>query len=293
MVSVFSGLDKNIFQKSCKSLALTALVSLSIGLAFAPTPSSAQTVGPGCDPKVMRAMQLKGWMEAQREIMISQATIAKPDSVFALSCFDKFYDGYKGTLAFFDDRPGKNGKKYADTTIKTNIDSFVSAAFSGQRLGGGHYSGGDYNTKLDTCGAMMSLWKVSRCSNLELPSKHLDTLQDIRSYDRGEFPTTCALANGFGSAGSPATPLGTFYGSKKENFVLGDDTSGAAFDDMNLFSNVTAPLSQTKDKKCAAGIPTGVIMNISGNKIPEIICPNPGCVSDGKETPKCEAYKNN
>jgi len=284
MVSVFSCVDKNIFQKSFKSLALTALVSLSIGMAFAPTPSSAQTVGKGCDPKIMGAMQKKGWMEAQREIMIAQATIAKPDSVFALGCFQTFYNGYTGSISFF------NNKNYAATTVLNNVNSFVGAAFSGQKLGGGHFTSGAQNTNINTCSAMMDLWKVARCSNIDLPSKLMDTLQDIGSYNRGLFPQACTNLPPYGNAGSPVTPVGTFYGNKVAKFVLGDAGSGAAFDDMNLFTDVTAPLSLTSGKNCAAGIPTGVTMKIGGNDVPEIICPNPGCVSDGASTPKCKAY---
>lgn len=279
MMSFISNLDKVFCKKSFKFYSLVAVASLSIGLGVAPNMANAQTVGPGCDPEFMAAMQKKGWMEAQREIMIAQATIAKPDSVFALGCFDSFYNSYKGTVTFH------NSNGYANSSVQNSVNNYVGAAFSGQRLGGGHYTGGAQNTVLTTCGAMMSLWNVARCSNLDLPSKLLDTLQDIKNYDRGAFPTACAAPTGFGSTGSATTPLGTFYGSKVTNKSV-----GANFDDMNLFTSVTAPRS-VAGGACAKGIPTGVLINTSGSESQEVVCPNPGCVSDGTGNattpPKC------
>lgn len=284
MMSFISNLDKVFCKKSFKFYSLVAVAGLSIGLGLAPNMANAQTVGPGCDPKFMAAMQKKGWMEAQREIMIAQATIAKPDSVFALGCFSTFYNAYKGTVTFH------NSNSYANTSVQNTVNSYVGAAFSGQKLGGGHYTSGAQNTVLTTCGAMMTLWNVARCSNLDLPSKLLDTLQDIKSYDRGAFPTACAAPTGYGSTGTASTPLGTFYGAKVAKFSLGDTSSGVPFDDMDLFTKVTAPRS-VAGGTCADGIPTGVIINTSGSKSQEVVCPNPGCVSDGTgdETtpPKC------
>lgn len=281
MMSFISNLDKVFCKKSFKFYSLVAVASLSIGLGLTPNMANAQTVGPGCDPKFMAAMQKKGWMEAQREIMIAQATIAKPDTVFALGCFRNFTSGYS---IYFSNG---GGNQYNYNTAVTN---YVGAAFSGQSLGGGHYSGS--NTNLNTCGAMLSLWNAARCSNLDLPTKLLGTLQDIKNYDRGNFPTACTpTPTGFGSVGDAETPLGTFYGAKVAGFVLGKDAAnGVAFDDMNLFTSVTAPRS-VAGGACAKGIPTGVLINTSGSESQEVVCPNPGCVSDGTgdaaTPPKC------
>jgi len=276
MVSILSFWDKNSFKKSCKSLALTAVLSASLCLTIIPNSANAVTVGPGCDPVFMEAMQKKAWMEAQREIMIAQATIAKPDSVFALGCFDSMTSGFS---------VGFSGGNDFTSNMNSNISNFISSAFN-HSLGGGHYPGGGNNSNLSNCSAMADLWKEARCANLDLPSKLLNTLQDIAGYDRGSFPATCPAPTGFGSTGSAATPLGTFYGAK----VAGKSV-GALFDDMNLFAKVVAPRSQlTAPGQCSAGIPTGVSINVSGSARPEIICPNPGCVSNGNATPKCCDY---
>jgi hypothetical protein len=272
MVSFIPNLDKIFCKKSLKSLALTAVMVSSLGLSL--NPVNAQTVGPGCDPTFMKAMQQKAWMEAQREIMIAQATIAKPDTVFSLGCFGNFTNGFTSTVTF----TGNNNYNY-----QSALNTYVSAAFN-HSYGGGHYTGSNQANNTN-CNDMQNLWNAARQANLDQPSKLLGTLQDIAQYDRGTFPIAAPLPTGYGAAGTAGTPLGTFYGAK-----VPSKSVGANFDDMNLFAGVTAPRSTlTNPSTCAKGIPTGILVDTNPNK-PEIVCPNPGCVSNGDATPKCCDY---
>jgi len=215
----------------------------------------------------MATMQKKAWMEAQREIMITQATIAKPDSVFALGCFGTLTSGFP--VGFTQGTAFNYG---------TKVSSYLSSSFNHQ-LGGAHTSAGS-GTSINNCGAMLALWNAARCGNLDLPSQLLGTLQNIATYNRGAFPTACGSPGPWGSTGSATTPLGTIYGAKAAN-----QSVQTTFDDMKLFAAVSAPLSQlSAPQKCAPGVPTGV--EIAGGT-PEVICPNPGCVSDGKNPAKC------
>lgn len=275
MVSLISGC--NVFSriKSLKSLGLAA--SIALGLMI---PQQSYAAAPGCDAAFMDSMKQKAWMEAQREIMITQTVIAKPDSVFALGCFGHFTDGYTPQFT--------NGTQYQ---YGNKVNAYVTAAF-GHTYGGGHYAGlGSNAGNNNQCDKMAKLWDAARKADLDIPSPLLGTLENFATYNRGAFPTTAPNPAGFGSTGNTASPLGVFYGAKQAG-----KSANAAFDDMNLFAGVTLPLSQLQTqspalpKKCAKGIPTGVSMNISGTDRPEIICPNPGCVSDGKDTPKCCAY---
>ncbi len=205
-------------------------------------------------------MKQKAWMEAQREIMIAQSIIAKPDSVFALGCFNNFYTAYGTSITFF------NNKTYAATTVGTNIDTYLGASFN-HAYGGGHDpSVGASNTRAAACSTMLNLWNDARCSNLDIAK--IRTLTETSTYDRDTFPATCA------APGAWATPLQTF------NTKVAAQSVGAVFDDMNLFIDVTAPLSQTLSGQCAAGLPTGV--QISSTNVAEIVCPNPGCAPDGQ-----------
>lgn len=273
MVSFIPNLDKIFCKKSLKSLALTAIMLSSLGLSL--NSASASSVGPGCDPKFMDKMKEKAWMEAQREIMIAQTTIAKPDSVFSLGCFGHFTSGF--SIGF------GNGNNYNYSGL---VNSYVSSAFN-HTYGGGHYGGAGSNSGSNTnCTAMQSLWNAARKADLDQPSALLGTLNEFSTYNRGSFPTPYT-PTGF------AAPLATFYGAKVKGVVLGNATTGVPFDDMNLFAGVTAPQSQLNDttkpnpKACAKGIATGVLFDTDR---PEVICPNPGCVSDGTKTPKCCDY---
>ena len=130
---------------------------------------------------------------------------------------------------------------------------------------------------------MSTLWTSARCDNLTYPSALLGTLQDIATYNRGTFPTACSSAGAWGAINNVGTPLGDIYGAK-----VAAKSVNSTFDDMNLFAGVTAPRSQlASPQKCAPGVPTGISIGGGGSPIPEIVCPNPGCVSNGASTPKC------
>lgn len=226
---------------------------------------SAQTVGPGCDPAFMKAIQDKAWMEAQREIMIAQTTIAKPDSVFSLGCFGGMTSGFKVGFG-----TGTNDFDYGKS-----IDDGLKSGFNHSH-GGGHYGTGS-NSDTSKCDSMSKLWDAARSADLPSDSKLLGTVKDISKYDRGAFPT-------------PKTPVG-FDGPIKTIYdpKTAGKSVGSGFDDMSLFTKVTAPLSLAGGT-CADGIPTGISIGVSGGARPEIVCPNPGCVSDGTSTPKCKPY---
>ena len=246
------------FSRNMVCVALSAICFFASG---GPSVAAAPAVGPGCDPAFMTAMQNKAWMEAQREIMIAETTIAKPDSVFALGCFGHFA-GNTGTGGF------SGGTAY---NLSSNVNTFVSAAFSA--YGGGHLQGSSSNSGDNSnCGMMAQIWNAARCLNADEGSAQLGSLKDISSYNRGAYPAAC------GSPGAWSGPLSTIYGAKAANKSV-----GAAFDDMDLFTEVTAPVSQVKNKKCAPGIPTGIKIGNAN----EIVCPNPGCVSNGEASPKC------
>lgn len=230
-------------------------------------------VGPGCDPKIMDAMQKKAWAESTREIMIAQTTIAKPDSVFSLGCFDHFANAYNATVSF------TKGPRY---NFQGLVSNYGKGAFP-HTHGGGHYSSGN-NINLTNCAAMTNLWNAARCDVRDpRPGPLLGTLQDIAGYNRGPFPASCpSPAFSSPSSATDIAPIPLLYGAK----VAGESV-GATFDDMSLFTGVTAPFSQTAipaqngnpavPPKCAKGILTGI--EISGLR--EMVCPNPGCVSNG------------
>lgn len=257
----------NYFTRHIACIALAAICLITAGKPVFAAP----TVGPGCDPAFMSAMQDKAWMEAQREIMIAESTIAKPDSVFALSCF--------GQLAKNTGTGGFSGG--TSSTMTDNVTSFVKAAFSS--YGGGHLTGFDNNSdSLTNCGLMAQIWNAARCTNADRSSPQFGTLQDISSYNRGTYPVACTAQGATTTAWT--TGQNTIYGVKDDSGKRAHSAGksvGAAFDDMNLFTDKTAAVSLTSGKTCADGIPTGIKMG----DVAEVVCPNPGCYPSAG---KCE-----
>lgn len=246
-------------QKSLKSFGLVTLTVFS--LCFSAPQVNAD---PACDAVFMTAMKNKAWMEAQREIMIAQSIIAKPDSVFALGCFGYFLDSYKDTITG-DDFFVSNG--YPMAIVEQNLNQYLGDSF-GHAYGGGHDPAvGAVNNYSDGCAVMLNLWNDARCSNLSM--EKIQTLTEMPTEDaqiRGEFPVACES-----SAPLWEVPLRLF--AEK----LPDLSVGAGFDDMKLFWDVTAPLSQTLSGACWPGIPTGVVFKTGGTTLNEVACPNPGC----------------
>lgn len=252
---VFSDLfSRNMALVSFSALCLMGLTGTSLPA------RAADVVGPGCDPAFMEAMKSKAWMEAQREIMIAQSQIAKPDSVFALGCFGSFSsDSRTGSFS-----SGPNSQYQIGNKVK----SYVKAAFA-HSYGGGHYAGAGSNDGSNSdCGLMQTIWNLARCS--DSPTTQLASLQSVSSYNRGAFPKACGTASGW------STNKTTIYGTKAAGKSV-----GAAFDDMKLFTDKTAAVSLTSGKTCADGIPTGIKMG----DVAEVICPNPGCYPSAG---KCE-----
>lgn len=269
----------SVFRQKSVNFCLSLLVA---GILVNSSSFATPLVGPGCDPAFMQAIQDKAWMEAQREIMIAQTTIAKPDSVFSLGCFDHWASGL--SISFTN----SNNYNYSN-----KISAYGNAAFP-HTHGGGHYTGSNQN--ISNCSAMADLWNAARGSDLNQPSRLLGTLRNIATYDRGAFPVArvpTGFAGPLAKFYNPTAPTANTYKPKTAN-----QSVGAGFNDMDLFSGVVAPFSQTaipassgpppvaaKPAQCAKGIPTGI--SISGGG-PEYVCPNPGCIWDTSQTKCCD-----
>lgn len=247
------------FKKSLQFLCLFA--ALVVSGALIPSAVNADPIDPACDPKFMERMKERAWMEAQREIMIAQSVIAKPDSVFALGCFGEWWD-------VFQDEDVLAYGKGPSGAIKGFVTGFLGASFN-HNFGGGHTSIDD-QPKADNCGVIAQIWQHAKCANLS--TGQMLTLSDLAG---GAEPRQFAMS------ACPANTVKDLYKTPVENLVA-VGLKDVKFDAMNLFIPITAPLSQTdpNNPKCSAGIPTGIQVNGKD----EIVCPNPGCspTSDGK-----------
>jgi hypothetical protein len=253
-------LSKRVFMMH-KSLSLRFLFIL--GLLVASQIISifpAMSASPACDATFMETLRQRGWREAQREIMMNESFIYKPDSVFALSCFTDALNRVPNSFT-----AGNPTQPTRDA-----LDNYMRAHFSHGTLGGG--AAAPQNTT--NCGLMLQVWVDAKCRNVNSSAfTGFDFATLATTEPRVNNPQTC---NG--------NPTGTWTSTNNRMTTVG---AGAPFDNARLFLSITDPLaSLSASTNCSPGILTGVKI---ANRYDEKVCPNPGCVpvSTGGNTMKC------
>jgi len=82
---------------------------------------------PVCDPHVFSAMKAKATAEAQRENYVNQSIILKPDSLFALTCFDKQVGQTMGKLGVSEDPNNSSNTQPFQNNVKSTSGSLYPA----------------------------------------------------------------------------------------------------------------------------------------------------------------------
>lgn len=238
-----------------KSILLKLLLALGLITSFYVMPLSPACAGaqPACDPAFMETLRQRGWREAQREIMMNESFIYKPDSVFALSCFSDALNRVPNSFTAGN----------ATVPTATALSTYMGGNFNHNTLGGG---AGSQNT--NNCGLMRSVWVSAKCSNVTDAAFNNYTFANLASAEpRTNNPQTC------GSGGAPSNPTTTWNNTNTRMTTIG---AGASFDNANLFLNITDPFAAlSASSRCSPGILTGVRI---ANRYDEKVCPNPGCV---------------
>lgn len=248
-----------------------------------------------CDPEVFNRMKEKAWAEAQRENYVNQSLILKPDSLFAITCFDKQLSNTMGSLGI---------KEKDDNGSQTNFEkkvsssaSAVTSAFIGPMKDGKPLLTPDKNTKTDTtsteyeanpkaksgsfnCGEMEKLWQQSQCGNFA--AGDLPTLKEVgtSSSEARKYPQACTAGK--------------------------SDNNNSQYDALKVLDKTYAPMAELKNatpvelKLCATepfsklaglgckqpsgqsdlcwpGALTGNEVSVGGKTYKEIKCSNSGC----------------
>tara|TARA_R110002124_G_scaffold287365_1_gene474090 strand:- start:22420 stop:23325 length:906 start_codon:yes stop_codon:yes gene_type:complete len=253
-----------------------------------------------CDPNIWDTIVGRAWIEAQREIEISQSLITRPDSVLQLSCFDAFVIKAAGDATPFSGATDKNAIKTLITnTVTTSMTNYLGFAGYSVSSGGGTMAGLGYQTDANAsfssqCQTAMNVWTHFKCSNMpDLEAYVFDTLKK-------NDPRKIYTGTSVGTSISRCTDKGYTKKQQQEINTKGiyplidreeiwtrqierlNSASVAAstpsyFDLVTTFSDMTSPIGA-----CAAPIQTGVqIVTTSGASTPEMICPNPGCSYNG------------
>jgi hypothetical protein len=240
-------------------LGFFAILATSVGGHSA----HAAAADPACDPNFMTTLKERAWMEAQREMVMNETFIWKPDSVLALSCFS-------GTLStipigFASGNPLQQASKNAADWIGSNF------WFD---LGGGNTSiVHDASKTPNNCKHMYDLWKEAKC---EVLGGNLDDVfVTFTDFAGGKEPRIAPEA-------CTNTPSAEFTKYLADMGAIGLAYGGGGgtpvgFDSINLFLGVTAPVTDAAVTKCNAGIITGIKVTVGGSSVDEIVCSNPGC----------------
>jgi|GEM_PF-1027663 len=243
-----------------------------------------------CDNNIWETMVGRAWMEAQREVEISQSIITRPDSVLELSCFDAWANKAGSVVGkIFSSSEDSGSATQAQIVLVTqeSMASYLSGAqISTSNLGGGSLSS-NYQTKADqafsACKAQQTVWTEFKCKNMvDLRGVVFDALKDqdprLSWVDGGSHRCPDAGAVVGGNVLFDHKDVWTkVLNSLNTPAVAAATPSGDYFDVVTTFSAMTAPTGA-----CSAPIPTGVsIVQTDGNTTPEMICPNPGCSYSG------------
>lgn len=273
---------------SFKKSVLLYGVMLGLGLSVSINTSYAapSQLDPACDTAFMSTMIDKAWMETQRETMIAQSIIAKPDSVFDLTCFGSVINLMKtmtkltvsGDTSLDPDPTGPLNKYLAGT------NGYLASSFS-HSIGGGRSF---YNVKKSysssNCKVMGELWQAAKCDNAF--RSDIMGLEGFKNFEPRKYAmSNCGASTGW--TGKWAATATDPWNTLKTVGAVNPLAAGTTFDPMNLFTGNTAPYSQTAppggSKKCSAPIKTGIMIGT----IPEAVCSNPGCTPNGAAIPKC------
>ncbi len=266
-----------------------------------------------CDGDFMNQIYARAWMEAQRENVINQTYIRKPDSVLEYACFDRLagmasrvaapmfsssnrwqmqtvplYHAYVAggqvpmTMLNVSMGPNHMDAPLRNVVLQTT-QTYINNNFDHSFLGGA--VGANYTPSLTiastyNCNQMNAIWHIAQCENL--PMDAFPTFQELISADPRQLPTAC-----------PGTTITAQHITIADN--AGPAYPAAEFDPVVTNFAYYIADNTTLHTACSAPIDTGLRMtyhsfgtaaptatNPSGltrtsNVYPEKICPNLGC----------------
>jgi len=257
-----------------------------------------------CDPEVLDAIEARGYIEAQREVLQNENLILKPDSVLEYSCMDGMYYQFAAFINFSEiswiGSLAQPGILYLDEALVTIISdalaTYVLYNYPHQFLGG--RSGDFYVPALPalfldwqpaTCDYMAEIWQTAKCMNFFDEDDH-DAFFDFSWYagdptNPTSFgdPRTNVLALGWFWPNTCSTGLPSIYqwdieaafNVRSGSHVLWDennwgDTTPYEDDPVNgpylsLILPVGTPIPNNPNVSCAPPIETGVCVQVESS----------------------------
>jgi len=280
-----------------------------------------------CDTRYWDSMAHRAWMEAEREIIMNQNLIFKPDSVLEYTCFDQFLNHnaehagniFVHTTYFGQMILEKNGdnsmKKALETVVANSLQSYDNSNFGYDLLGGRaiyldlNPSSIDFDGTVEyatyaNCNWMAAVWETAKCLNFVDNSNFDDTdgfypFETLEAFGPDSEPVT-----GYNSmpdprlfptpCGEPDNPPWQEAIDKAEN--KGDQVYDFAVPLQEAFTQIRTKLEPGNCENPA--ILTGVTVRLSpgagSERYPDGVCTNPGCTyvmsadSSGRSAPTAQ-----
>lgn len=269
-------------------------------------PNAKKTDSATCDADFMNQIYARAWMEVQRENIMNEVVIRKPDSVMEYTCFDQLTN-FTGTGAYaanvkitstkgpgwinrplnaipsvyIDVNPGDLAQslqrlvlKSLKNYLKNNFaHTFLGGLTGKDYAGGGGSAGSGYN-----CDMMNSVHFLAQCQNIIVGDDPFMTFTNLISADPRKLPPGSTCKDG------------TLF----EQGIL-DVAENKNFQHVNFDQLSPVYLDHIKAGPCMnPPIPTGVMVTIKDTKrnfrgdlivkskmvFEEKVCPNPGCWLD-------------
>lgn len=243
--------------------------------------TAAMSSSRACDADFMNQITAKATLEAQREMMVNQTHIARPDSVLAYSCFDE-----KARVLATTVNSGKDNKyvkQLALTPIKIFLDKNFSHSYGGGKLAFNSQHTDSLGGSVNNCDAMQLVWDTAKCANIG--DEAFLSFEDMTSNDPRTLPNASACS---GSKHLTAEMIAVANNAAPAFKYAQMDAVDAHLDLIKAPSDIKVAKGQKKPK-CGAPIPTGV-KYCSGDcedKAPkwidEYVCSNPSCHYNGKK----------
>lgn len=175
------------------TLNIKSFALLAICLVLGTTSANAQTVPDiapqPCDTQYWKQMSARAWMEAEREIMMNQNLIFKPDSVLEYTCFDQMINltASKGGKIFshteyfgapiMEEGDDIGLTRSLDKVVFSALQTYINGNFGHDFLGGRaqNLSSENKDSQLVPpvpgveegylCNTMANVWQAAKCAN--------------------------------------------------------------------------------------------------------------------------------
>ena len=252
------------------SCALFTLPSAGFAACIAGLPCTGYTAGDdttaamsssrACDADFMNQITAKATLEAQRDMIVNQVHIAKPDSVLSYSCFDQKADALANAV----------GSSSVGVLVGNPIARYLSGNFGHSELGGKLSA-----TVSGDCDRMKVVWNAAKCANINGPI--LLSFEDLASNDPRILPSACS-----GSKQITAEILAVAQNNAPA-------FKYASMDAVETHLDLVGSPENIESKKCGTAIPTGVRYQIVDQAkvkdntpwYDEYTCSNPSCSVKG------------